>query len=120
MRTLPDITSDINAEITSSLQWVGMEDIAVPISVNLQDDKLRTIVAKASVYVSLETPNAKGIHMSRVYSIINQLAELELNKENIEILLNEMIRSQRGIGHEAKIKLAFHLLLRKTALLSSA
>ncbi len=120
MRALPDVASDRNAETPSTLQWVGMEDIAVPISMKVQDDKLQTIAAKANVYVSLEAPSAKGIHMSRVHLVINQLAELECNKENIDHLLGEMIRSQRGMGHEAKIKLAFDLLLKKPALLSDA
>ncbi len=119
MRTLPDVTSDINAETPSSLQWVGMEDIAVPILVNVQNGRSQTIVAKTNVYISLETPSAKGIHMSRLHSVINQLAELECNKETIEQLLEEIIHTQRGIGHEAKIKLAFDLLLKKTALLSN-
>lgn len=117
-RTLPDVTSDSNAETPLPLQWVGMEDIAVPISMCLLDDKLQTMTAKANVYVSLEMPDAKGIHMSRLHKVINQLAELECNKENIERLLDAVIDSQQGIGHEAKLELAFDLLLKKPALLS--
>ncbi|MCG8314089.1 MAG: GTP cyclohydrolase FolE2 [Pseudomonadales bacterium] len=118
MRALPDVTSDTKVENPATLQWVGMEDIAVPISIPLQEDKLQTIVAKANVYVSLDMPGAKGIHMSRIHTVINQLEDLECNRENIDRLLGEMISSQGGISQEARIKLTFDLLLKKQALLS--
>ncbi len=118
MRALPDVTSDINAETPSVLQWVGMESIAVPISMRVQEDRFQTIAAKANIYVSLEAPNTKGIHMSRVHLAINQLADLDCNRENINKLLGEMISSQDGISQEAKIELRFDLLLQKEALKS--
>ncbi|WP_173780742.1 GTP cyclohydrolase FolE2 [Agarilytica rhodophyticola] len=118
MRALPDVTSDSNAETPSMLQWVGMEDIAVPITISLQNGNLQTIAAKAKVYVSLEQPEVKGIHMSRLHNAINQLAERECNKHIIEKLLSEMINSQSNIGQAAKIELSFDALLKKPALLS--
>ncbi len=118
MRTLPDVTSDLNAEIPLALQWVGMEDIAVPITLSLQNENLQTLTAKAKVYVSLEKPEVKGIHMSRLHMAINQLAEREFNKQAVDGLLNEMIGSQSNIGRQAKIELSFDLLLNKPALLS--
>ena len=118
MRALPDVTSDVNAETPSTLEWVGMEDIAVPIMIRLQDEKLQTIAAKANVYVSLDQPNAKGIHMSRLHTSINQLAEHECNKLAIEQLLDVLIFSQSDIAQQAKIELSFDVLLKKPALLS--
>ncbi len=118
MRVLPDVTSDTTAETPSTLQWVGMENIAVPIRMILQDKNPQTISAKANVYVSLEKPDVKGIHMSRLHSVINQLAEREFNQITVEHILNEIIQSQSGIGHEAKIELNFDVLLEKPALLS--
>ena len=119
MRVLPDVTSDFNAETPSLLKWVGMEDIAVPITLCLQEGNLQTIAAKAKVYVSLEKPDAKGIHMSRLHYVINQLAAQECNKLTIEDLLDKIIDSQNGIGQEAKIELTFDALLKKPALLSN-
>lgn len=117
-RALPDVTSDLYAETPSTLQWVGMEDIAVPITMNLQNGNLQTIGAKANVYVNLEKPEVKGIHMSRLHTGINQLSEQECNKQVIEQLLNALIHSQSNIGREAKIELSFDVLLKKPALLS--
>lgn len=118
MRTLPDVTSDSNAEKPSTLQWVGMEQIAVPVTMSLQNNNRQTIPAKANVFVSLEKANAKGIHMSRLHMAINQLAEHECNQKTIAQLLNDIIESQGDIGHEAKIELTFDALLNKPALLS--
>lgn len=118
MRALPDVTSDLNAETPSTLQWVGMEDIAVPVTMNLQNEHKQNITAKANIYVSLEAPNVKGIHMSRLHSVINQLEEYECNQQTIEKLLNAMIHSQGDIGKAAKLELSFEALLKKPALLS--
>ena len=119
MHALPDVTSDSKSESPSSLEWVGMEDIAVPVTLHLQDEKSQTIAAKANVYVSLENPNAKGIHMSRLHAVINQLAERPCNKHTINQLLDEMIQSQNEIGQEARIELKFNALFKKPALLSN-
>lgn len=118
MRALPDVTSNVSAETPSALQWVGMEDIAVPILMEAQNGNVQAFAAKANAYVSLENPNTKGIHMSRVHLAINQLANLECNQANINDLLDEMISSQAGISQEARIELSFDLLLKKPALLS--
>lgn len=118
MRALPDVTSDINAETPSTLQWVGMEDIAVPIVMTMQNGHSQTIATKAKVYVSLEKPDTKGIHMSRLHMLINQLAERDFNKKTVSQLLDAMINSQGNLGEAAKLDLSFELLLKKPALLS--
>ena len=117
-RALPDVTSDSRAETPASLQWVGMEDIAVPVTLNLQDGSLRSMSAKTNVYVGLDNPNAKGIHMSRLHGVINQLADLDCNRKTIEQLLDSMVRSQGDVGQSARIELTFDALLKKPALLS--
>jgi len=118
MRVLPDVTANLISEKPLVLQWVGMEGIAVPVSINIDDGQRQTVAAKANVYVSLEKPEVKGIHMSRLHLLINQLGERECSKHVIESLLKEMIASQCNIGKEAKIELSFDLLLKKSALLS--
>ncbi len=116
--TLPDVTSHSNVDTPLPLQWVGMEGVAIPVSIDMQMGKLQTVVAKADIYVNIEQAQAKGIHMSRLHLLVNKLAEIECNKASIESLLNAMIHSQPGISGEAKIKLAFEVLLKKAALTS--
>jgi GTP cyclohydrolase I len=118
MNILPDVTSDISAETPSALQWVGMENIAVPITIKQVNGKGLQVAAKANVFVSLDSPESKGIHMSRVHLAINQLANIDCDKANINQLLDDMISSQGGISQQAKIELSFDLILSKPALLS--
>ena len=116
--TLPDVTSDISADTPSPLKWVGMEKIAVPINLNLGSGQSLQVSAKANVFVSLDSPESKGIHMSRVHLAINQLADIDCNKENLNQLLDNMITSQASISEQARIELSFDLILSKPALLS--
>lgn len=118
IKPLPDVTSDKHAETAATLQWVGMEDIAVPVAIPSKGNKPYSTSAKAGVYVNLADPKAKGIHMSRLHLMLNNLAELECNKANIDQLLDNMVASQGAISQQAKIKLAFDLMLNKPALLS--
>lgn len=120
IQQLPDVTANLIAETPSTLQWVGMEGIAVPISMTLQKVKLPQVAAKADLYVSLAKKQAKGIHMSRLHAIINKLAEQEFNQAAMKSLLLDMVASQSGISDAAKINLTFDLLLEKKALLSTA
>jgi len=116
---MPDITSNVNAEIPSSLQWVGMEQIAVPISIKQSNGSLLKIAAKANVFVSLDSPQSKGIHMSRAHLAINKLANTTFEKKSINALLEELVSSQGSISQQAKIDIAFDLMLQKPALLSA-
>jgi GTP cyclohydrolase I len=115
---MPDITSSSEADDPSSLQWVGMESIAVPLRVNSKLGSFPTVAATADVYVSLDAAKAKGIHMSRMYAILNKLADIECKQETMEQLLDDMVQSQSGISGSAKISLAFGMLLKKPALIS--
>ena len=128
-RALPDVTSDSSAELPFTLQWVGMEEIAVPVAISIPNnipipnkeqtvENRQTVSAKANVYISLDQPEAKGIHMSRLHAVMNELAYQDFNKETVNQTLDTLIESQSGVGHAAKIQLSFELMLKKQALLS--
>jgi len=119
LRTLPDVTSDTIGTSPYTLKWVGMEDIAVPISIDIEGGQTVQIPAKANAYVSLDSTEAKGIHMSRVHAVVNQLSLFTCSKQKIEDSLDQMVASQLGIGSNAKLSLSFDLLLEKSALLSN-
>ena len=100
------MTSDISADTPSTLKWVGMEKIAVPITIKLDNDKRLQVSAKANVFVSLDSPESKGIHMSRVHLAINQLANIDCNKQNLNQVLDDMISSQGSIVSKLELNLA--------------
>ncbi|MGY0219397.1 GTP cyclohydrolase FolE2 [Endozoicomonadaceae bacterium StTr2] len=115
---LPDVTSGQISDRRYPLQWVGMEKIAVPVSLPTAEGNSQTLVGEADVYVSLDKAEAKGIHMSRLHAVINTLNDHECSKSTLDKLLDNMITSQQGISKGAKIRLSFNVLLRKPALLS--
>lgn len=117
-KPLPDITKTDPVALSFPLQWVGMEDIAVPLTFNLGDNTQQTVAAKAGVYVSLDKTSAKGIHMSRLHRLLNQLAGPNVNKEVLDKVLENMVSSQEGISQNARLNLTFDLLLPKSSLLS--
>lgn len=123
--SLPDITQTKSAIASYALQWVGMEDIAVPLTIDIASDQghvgnqQQTVAAKANIYVSLDDASAKGIHMSRLHALLNQLATTSVNKHGLNELLNSIVASQNGISQSAKLDLSFDLLLPKTSLLSN-
>lgn len=115
--SLPDITSKKTDTKSYALQWVGMEGIAVPMMLNTGHGE-QTVAAKANVYVSLDHADSKGIHMSRLYAIVNQLSISTTDKTSLDALLDNMVSSQKGISQHAKIDLAFDVVLPKNSLLS--
>ena len=117
-KILPDITSNAISENSQPLQWVGMENIAVPITLALDAKKTQTLAANANVFVSLDQPEAKGIHMSRLHTLLNRLGTETCTKSSLDLVLNDIVHSQAGISNSARIDLAFDLLLEKPALLS--
>jgi len=117
---LPDITSQPNSLNARPLQWVGMEGVSLPLHIlNNKGEQLHTH-AKAGIFVSLDKANAKGIHMSRLYLLLNeQLANKPLNGQVLTTLLENILSSQQGLSLSAKIDLAFELIINKPALLSN-
>ena len=115
---LPDITSEALAQRDLPLQWVGMEQLDLPVSITLEDGGTVQIPAKAHVYVSLDDTTSKGIHMSRLHALVQKLGREVCGRETLDRFLSECIQSQAGISANAKIELSFELLLEKPALLS--
>lgn len=116
---LPDVTSGQRALTQLPLRWVGMEAIALPISVP-HLDSTSPVTAKADIFVSLDKPEAKGIHMSRLYlKLKDKLTSHDLTGETLSRLLHEIIQSQEGLSESAKINLSFELTIQKPALLSN-
>ncbi|MDG2046243.1 MAG: GTP cyclohydrolase FolE2 [Halioglobus sp.] len=113
---LPDIANSTVKHDAFALQWVGMEKIDVPIM--LGADETRMLQATANIYVSLSDASSKGIHMSRLYTILNQLDRALCTKSTLDRMLDEAVSSQSGLSNSAKIELAFELLLMRPSLIS--
>jgi GTP cyclohydrolase I len=119
-RTLPDVVSRDNAGLQGTLDWVGMRGIALPLRVGDASQSAVDVLATASVFVDLARPEARGIHMSRLYRVLDEdLAQQSPTPARLGELLQRCIASQAGLSTRARLVLDFDLPLRRRALLSA-
>lgn len=118
VNSLPDITFDAKAHHAHTLDWVGMEGIALPIALDVDGSSL-PLQAKVDVFVSLDNAQQKGIHMSRLYRLLQaRLANHTVTDDTLIQLLDALINSQAGHSHSAKCVLRFAITKEQSALLS--
>lgn len=101
------------------LSWVGMEGIDLPISL-FEPIYARGLHAHVDAVVDLPLGHVKGIHMSRLYRLLNDLAtENALSPRLLRRTLQAMIESQQDCGtRRARLRLAFSLLVQRPALIT--
>lgn len=69
---LPDVSLSETATLPAALHWVGMQGIDLPIRLG-HADLGGLLPARADVQVDLPAATAKGIHMSRLYQLLDRL-----------------------------------------------
>ncbi|BFT31825.1 GTP cyclohydrolase FolE2 [Alteromonas sp. D210916BOD_24] len=118
---LSDVVRDSAAHICAPINWVGMEGIAIPIKVLGKDNVCLASHGEAHVSVSLDNHQAKGIHMSRLYHLLQQhLSNQILNTAGLTPLMTNLVASQEGLSQEAKLDLTFDLNVLRPAMVSHA
>jgi len=118
---LPDVSLTEVVPGLSPLEWVGMQGIDLPVVLD-EPGYRRTLHARADVQVDLLAPHVKGIHMSRLYRLLDELGESEaLSPGRLYQLLRAMIDSHRDCNsRSARLQLGFDLLARRPALVSES
>lgn len=115
---MPDIASDEHQHPQGTLDWVGMSQIHQPILVRDRGD-VQKVNARVQVYVDLADSQAKGIHMSRLYLLLDRHAsEVPLTAENLVGLLEALLDSHAGLSTRAFLNFEFDYFLRRRALKS--
>ena len=115
---MPDIANH-KAQIEGALDWVGMSNIEVPLMVAASGEPDRQVSAKVEAFVNLTDPEAKGIHMSRLYLLLEELSNNGvLGHASLKALLNDFIKSHEGLADQAFVKFAFDYHLRRKSLIS--
>lgn len=122
-KTLPDVASAHSTPIALSLNWVGMDQIDLPLAVVAGPDNEASssvpVDARVNCYVSLDNEQAKGIHMSRLYRALNDYSNrYEFTPGVVHQLLDDMIHSHKDLSCDAYFHLSFDLPLKRPALLS--
>ncbi|TLX21283.1 GTP cyclohydrolase FolE2 [Thermomonas fusca] len=119
--SLPDVAFDPVA-LARPLDWVGMDGMALPIRLAGEGGAPLLVPASVDVAVNLRDPDARGIHMSRLYLQLQEgLANEALGAPSLRRLLDACIVSQKGLAESARLRLRFdHLLLRRALLSDNA
>ena len=116
---LADITEDTVARIGGALDRVGMTGIEVGLRMRTPDHQLIITPARATAQISLDDPDAKGIHMSRLFLTLQKaLDEEDFSIGLVDHLLHAFVESQAGISSSSYLEFSFEYLAKRCSLLS--
>jgi len=117
--SMPDIANHTTAQTEGKLDWVGMGNIEMPLMVASKGESERMVSAHIDAFVNLKEPKAKGIHMSRLYLLIDELSgDGVLDHPSLVALLDGFISSHNDLSDNAKVKFSFDYHLRRKSLIS--
>jgi GTP cyclohydrolase I len=115
---MPDVAGDA-AAAARALDWVGMRNIALPLRVRGEDGVALQVPASVDVFVDLRDPDARGIHMSRLYrQLQDSLVEDTLTPARLRRVLQSCVDSQGALSSAARLTLRYEQLLKRRALSS--
>jgi GTP cyclohydrolase I len=118
LNEMPDIAQRPHQSPQGTLDWVGMSEIHQPILVR-DGQTTQRVQASVDVYVDLADPMAKGIHMSRLYLLLDEHATTRpLSVAGLKMLLGAMHASHLDISTRAYVQFRFDFEKRQSALLS--
>ncbi|KFL37635.1 GTP cyclohydrolase FolE2 [Arenimonas donghaensis] len=118
-RVLPDVANEPRAALAGALDWVGMGEIEMPVTLVGDGGRQSTAAARVNAFVNLAQPDVRGIHMSRLYLHVDKLLSSEpATPTSLRRLLKEFLDSHAGLSDRAMVSLRFEHLVRRPALAS--
>lgn len=114
---LPDVAAADAPVHPMPLEWVGMNAIDLPVVI-AEADYRRDHHARVDVEVDLPQPDVKGVHMSRLYQLVDTLGEDgALTPARIGPVLQAIVDSHEDCGStRARVRINLDLLVRRAAL----
>ena len=108
--------------IGGKIDEVGIESLEIPIRIPLENSsKTLSLLGTVKAMVSLDDPNLRGIHMSRIYLNLHDfLGRQTLSLHSLKKLLKELIKSQKGISKTAFLKIEWKWPVKRKALKSDS
>ena len=115
---MPDIASRELHAPEGALDWVGMSEVHQPLRIR-DGGVVREVQSQVQIYVDLADTQAKGIHMSRLYLILDEHSDTRpLSVAGLKLLLASLLESHRGLSGRAFVQFDFDYYLRRMALVS--
>ena len=120
-KQMPDVASNSMVDhIHSTLDWVGMSEIHLPARVSDTLAGERPVSTSIQAYVNLANPDAKGIHMSRLFLMLEEtFGDHSVSAASIEQLLRNFLETHEGLSTRGFVQLDFEYSMRRPALKSS-
>lgn len=118
-RIMPDVANHLPAPVGGTLDRVGMSGIEIPVQVAIPGQGVQRVPARADAYVDLRDPEAKGIHMSRLFLRLHEhLPEAELSIALLRSILAFFTESHADRSSAAYLSLSFEVMFLRPSLLS--
>ena len=119
-RLMPDVAHQAQPHLAGALDWVGMDGIEVPVRFDAGDGEVQRASAQVGAFVNLMRPDKRGIHMSRLYLLVDRhLGGSEpLSAKGLEGLLQAFLESHKDLSDRARLSIRFDALVRRAALRS--
>jgi len=120
VRLMPDVASQAQPHLPGALDWVGMDGIEVPVLFDAGEGVVQRSSAQVGAFVNLTRPDRRGIHMSRLYLLVDEyLSNKPVDAGMLESLLRAFLDSHKELSDRARISIRFDQLVRRAALRSS-
>ena len=117
-RTLPDVANEAGPLASGRLDWVGMDEIVMPLRLAGSAADL-AVPARIRAAVNLTRPDIRGIHMSRLYLHVDRALSAEpVSQSSLRHLLRNFLESHADPSDSALLRASFPLMLRRRALRS--
>ncbi|HEX6986165.1 MAG TPA: GTP cyclohydrolase FolE2 [Planctomycetaceae bacterium] len=119
LRALPDVAEDSISSVRKTLDRVGMAGIELALRRPGADGIPVRVPARAEAAVSLDDPEAKGIHMSRLFLRLQEVFDArDFTPAAVEDALAGFVASHHDISRSAFLAVEFEHLVRRPSLLS--
>lgn len=106
--TLPDPQVDpIIPGKKVPLNKVGIQPVDLPVRVYRRDGGEQELQAEASLYCSLDDPDAKGLNLSRLYLLMHETIKDHLSLDGIKAALKEMAEKQGANNAYCKLRFKY-------------
>jgi GTP cyclohydrolase IB len=116
---MPDVAAQTHPYLGAALDWVGMDRIEMSVRFDAGDGDVQRSSARVGAFVNLTRPDRRGIHMSRLYLLMDEtLSAKTLSASMLEDLLRAFLESHSDLADRARISISFEQLIRRAALRS--
>lgn len=105
---LPDPQIDpIIPGVKIPLRKVGIAPVDLPVKLKRRDGTEQVLQTEASLYCSLDDPEAKGLNLSRLYLIMHETIENHLSIDGIKAALMELAEKQGSKSAYCKLRFKY-------------